>query len=942
MGEVRRAHDPRLGRDVALKTALDGDQDSAARLVREARLTARLSHPNIIPVFAADHDEEGRPRYAMRLLAGRTLGEALRAAGSVDARLRYVRTLLQAADAVAYANEQGVLHLDLSSGNVIVGGHGETVVADWGLACTLEEAAEGVGPGGGTRGTRSPEQVRGGTLDARADVYGLGALLYEILVGASPRDPADGPVIPVRGAHPEAPTELAAIAERALEPDPADRYPSAAAFAEDLEAWFAGRRVSAHEYTVWESATRLYRAWRAPLLTAAAGLLLVLGVLVGGLARTARERDRALRAESAAVSARGESEAALARALVAQALSAADEELELQAEVLAAEALGFGESPEARGVLAAFGGPVSARSLGRVAGPTCTERAVDAATARLACRGPDGVALYALDAPETPIAQLHAHVSQVFFAEDGSLALVQDGGELQRWSPPEPPGPPGERPIGTGPRANGSFVDGWIAYTGGGAVGRVHLDGPSEHGRGWCRGYGAPRQAAIAPDGEIVAACELGAVVRGPVDAPRLLTAGDPADGAPTTLAVEPLTGHIHLGTARGRVRVLDGEDGTPLARLEVGGGAVDRLVPAPDRVLVIAGGRGTAHHLPDGATLLSLGVVRPGAAWLDGGERLVLADTSIETWSVEERPPVRRFSTGAGVAGIDVSRTSLAVANGSGAIIVYDRSDGSERARLAWQGSVAKDVAFNGVGTLLLAAVAGSPGLRVFDTRTWKPWPHVYPEGARRAGWVGATPVGATWNAGLLAPVGKVFEATGPTAVVDLEAGPDARRSVALGQDHEIFLLTVGADGAPVSTLIGVAEGVTAVDLARDGVVGVAGERVVRLGLDGSLLGEFPLDGGVFDVALSPDDRLLALGYLDGHTAIRTLDGSPVARLHGHSSRVVSVAYAPDGEWLYTGSWDGTVRAWSTAELTRPIAETVGAVREVWGRGLAEALAGG
>jgi eukaryotic-like serine/threonine-protein kinase len=205
MARVYTALDRHLDRDVALKEARPGTE---ARLAREARVMARLDHPNIVPVHDAGRGEDGRAFYTMRLVRGRSLAATLAATPSLAGRLRYVRTVLAVAEAVAFAHSRGVVHRDLKPANILVGAFGETQVMDWGIARVLGAPTEGatdVSPpvgdaaltaAGGVIGTpryMSPEQARGEPVDGRADVWGLGAVLYEVLAGAPPRtgQPAD-------------------------------------------------------------------------------------------------------------------------------------------------------------------------------------------------------------------------------------------------------------------------------------------------------------------------------------------------------------------------------------------------------------------------------------------------------------------------------------------------------------------------------------------------------------------------------------------------------------------------------------------------------------------------------------------------------------------------------------------------------------------------------
>ena len=281
LGRVVRAVDKRLGRTVAVKELLPRAANGStaaneARFLREALITARLEHPGIVPVHEAGRWPSGDPYYVMKLVEGRTLKEQINASSTLRDRLALLPHVIAVADAVGYAHSQGVIHRDLKPSNVIVGEFGETIVVDWGLARDTKRdvpevpeelmlaAGSGVstvsGKVVGTPAYMSPEQARGELVDERADVYAIGAVLYELLSGSPPHHDDTpqatlerviaGPPRPISStAH--VPSELATIVGKAMERDPAARYTTATAIAEDLRRYQTGKLVSAHQYSTW-------------------------------------------------------------------------------------------------------------------------------------------------------------------------------------------------------------------------------------------------------------------------------------------------------------------------------------------------------------------------------------------------------------------------------------------------------------------------------------------------------------------------------------------------------------------------------------------------------------------------------------------------------------------------------------------------------------------
>jgi TolB-like protein/tetratricopeptide (TPR) repeat protein len=241
MGAVYRAHDERLGRDLALKVLLAesmADETARTRLIREAQTASSLNHPHIAHVYEVGEDE-GRLFIAMELVEGRTLRVSIPAGGlPVESLLRHG---LQISDALAYAHERGVIHRDLKSANIMITPEGWVKVLDFGLAKRLQEKGQEAGPSDATLtmagivlGTPShlpPEVLMGGQADARSDIWALGVVLYEMASGKFPFSGgslgelanaivSDTPV-PLSG---RVPVGIQAIIGRCLAKEPSQRY----------------------------------------------------------------------------------------------------------------------------------------------------------------------------------------------------------------------------------------------------------------------------------------------------------------------------------------------------------------------------------------------------------------------------------------------------------------------------------------------------------------------------------------------------------------------------------------------------------------------------------------------------------------------------------------------------------------------------------------------
>lgn len=934
-GRIRRAHEGRLGRPVALKELLDtSDAHVEARFVREALITARLQHPSIIPIYDAGRWPSGELFYSMKLVAGRSLAEALEGR-SYEQRLALLPHVLDVAEAIAYAHSRRILHRDLKPSNILVGEFGETVVIDWGLAkdlsdpadtegpaldytpgsaldaCSPEGAAEGLvtvtGAVMGTPVYMPPEQASGLAVDERADVYAIGAILYHVLAGRPPYQagaPMDvvrrvlaGPPLPLQERQPGIAQDLSTIVEKSMARAPLARYPTALELADDLRRFQAGQIVGAHRYSSCELLRRFAGRYRLTLIVGLAALAVITTLSAVGLHRLVAEWRRAETKQAEAEEARRIAVEHADDLTLMHARAAVEHDPNQALAWLQSLSPSFSRWSAARVVAAdARAHGISAVLLGHSG--AVNDVAFSRDGSKLAtCSDDHTVRVWDVSTGQERV--LEGHTDEVYFvtfSPDGTqLASAGKDETIRLW----------DTRTGTARvlRGRGGRFFGLAFSPDGRRLLSARFDGTV---RLWDEQSGDAtvisstpepvRAMAFSPDGAVVA--------HGGFDR-RLhlydfgtgrerVLAGH--DGAIIALAFSPDGAQIATRDLDGAVLLWDAKTGNH--RALVG--------PPPSTKALSLTGLGALHFSPDSATLASVGEdeslrlwdVRTGAIqMLRGHEGRILAaafspdgaslitgsyDRTVRLWSVAtgKGRVLHEFADAVITVAFSPDGEHLAAGGADATVRIFPTTAGPDRVLSHPRSVVAADFSLD---RALLASADSGGVVRLWDLES-KTSRVIHDHGS------GAALV-------RFSPDGQRLASTGADGAVLLwDRSSDLRRTLTTYPRGSVRSLSFSPDGARLASAGG------------DGIVRISN---VFSGEERALVGH---DKAVTMVLFSPDGEQLASAGLDGTVRLWQVASGESRALRGHDDAVSALAFSADGKRLASGSLDHKLRFWDTA----------------------------
>ncbi len=941
MGVVYRARQVSLDRIVAVKMIQPGRVGSPEMVLRfraEAEAAASLHHPNIVPIHETG-ECEGQHYFSMDFIEGQNLAEAVREGPLASARA--AELVAKVAAAVHYAHQHKILHRDLKPSNVLLDQAGEPQITDFGLARRLggDSSLTLTGQVFGSPRFMPPEQASGrrGVVGVHSDVYGLGAILYYLLTA---RPPFVGetmettlalvleqePVSP-RLLNASTPRDLETICLKCLEKDPARRYPTAEAVADELGRFLRREPLLAHPLSPAGKAWRWCR--RRPAL-AGMGATLAAAILLGS-AGVLWQWHRATTGELLA------RQSAQAELLQRHRAEASEYAADMR---LAQLAIADGNRGLAVSLLDKYRPAPSALSTFN-SQPSTDLRGWEWRYLWQLCRG---------DKPFT-LHQYPQSIDALVASGDGKVLALATGGKVALWDLET------KRPLTvlsngvTAPlafAANGSLL---AMGTGGadGPPGVVLWDVKARKVTKALTYQAGARSVALSPDGKLLASFDNRGIVRVVEWArDRTLTnlaVSQPRYGNAGVVAFSPKGHHLAIGEDYGRIRLLDLQTGSlrPLPT-QLGSGVLALAFSAGGDLLAAGCGYGSV-----GIRLWDLNTGEPhgqltnhtgdvtALAFTPDGRRLVSAsvDWTIRTWNVSDRTEQSRLHSPreapTAMAMLPDGRT-LVTGGGDGSVYIWDADAG--RAALSYTNFVVSAPAES-------LAEVDAPGFQTnaLDARVVRRFGFAFTPDSRRF---------ITLNTSGRLVMG---DAQALRLVETLSAFGSNHWGVALSPDgrwlatgdcegqvtlwdwmrqHSVAHFAVPFDYLGLLHFSRNAEYLSASVLRNDQTSSV---RLWRAS-DGA---EVSLKGaqfaGLWWLDLSPDGRFLACGYWSGAVRLfRFPSLDLVTNLRMHGGTITGAYFSPDGRWLATTSMDGHARLWDVAAPQAQAPPLSGHLAGVWG----------